>query len=88
MKDFDIRKILPGAAPQPVKKPAVQAPTPQTDFNKALESAVHGMKEISSQTDTLNAEDVSATRAIAEKILEQGKYLSQLYQRWNAKDSE
>ncbi|MBI3991923.1 MAG: hypothetical protein HY342_01510 [Candidatus Lambdaproteobacteria bacterium] len=88
MKDFDIRKVLPGAAPQPTKKIGDKAPAGQADFSKALETAVNGMNEIRTQADTFNAQDVSATRAIAEKILEHGKNLSLLYQRWNAKESE
>lgn len=88
MKNFDIRNILPGSAPQQSKQTGGKEKSGNVDFSKELESAVNGMNEIRTQADTFKAEDVSATRAIAEKILEHGKNLSQLYQQLKAKDGE
>lgn len=92
MKDFDIRQIQPGVAPKDTNRTTAKEHTGSPEFDNQLQSelqsTVKDMGEISTQAKALASDDVSATRDMAQRLLEQANDLAKMYHRLTGKEQK
>ena len=92
MKDFDIRQIHPGVAPKDTNRTTAKEHTGSPEFDNQLQSelqsTVKDMGEISTQAKALAPDDVSATRDMAQRLLEQANDLAKMYHRLTGKEQK
>lgn len=92
MKELDVRQIQPGVAPKDTHRTTAKEHTGSAEFDNQLQSelqsTVKDMGEISTQAKALAADDVNATRDMAQRLLEQANDLAKLYHRLTGKEQK